>query len=192
MSEQAQYSHLSPSDIRNAIEALLYVAAGPVSPSQLAETLAIKVKEAEEHLKALELEYQNQRGLRLQWHAGRAQITTAPEYAELVEKFLRLDATQKLSRAALETLAIIAYRQPVTRPGVDAIRGVNSDGVMRSLLSKGLVEEVGRADGPGRPILYGTTADFLQYFGLGSLGELPPFEEEIAEVTPKGNGLLKD
>ncbi|KPL74332.1 transcriptional regulator [Ornatilinea apprima] len=192
MSEQAQYSHLSQSDIRNAIEALLYVAAGPVSPGQLAETLAIKVKEAEEQLKALEVEYQAQRGLRLQWHAGRVQITTAPEYADLVEKFLGLDATQKLSRAALETLAIIAYRQPVTRPGVDAIRGVNSDGVMRSLLSKGLVEEVGRADGPGRPILYGTTADFLQYFGLGSLGELPPFEEETAEETPKGNGLLKD
>lgn len=192
MSEQAQYSHLSQSDIRNAIEALLYVAAGPVSPGQLAETLAIKVKEAEEQLKALEVEYQAQRGLRLQWHADRVQITTAPEYADLVEKFLGLDATQKLSRAALETLAIIAYRQPVTRPGVDAIRGVNSDGVMRSLLSKGLVEEVGRADGPGRPILYGTTADFLQYFGLGSLGELPPFAEEVAEESPKGNGLLKD
>jgi segregation and condensation protein B len=102
------------------------------------------------------------------------QLTTAPEIANQIETFLGLEATSHLSRAALETLAIIAYQQPVTRPRIDSIRGVNSDGVMKSLLLKGLLQEVGRAEGPGRPILYGTTPDFLQHFGLNSLGELPP------------------
>jgi segregation and condensation protein B len=106
------------------------------------------------------------------------QLTTAPETAEAIERFLGLEATSHLSRAALETLAIIAYQQPVTRPQVDSVRGVNSDGVMRSLLSKGLIQEGGRAEGPGRPILYSTTPEFLQHFGLNSLNELPPLERE--------------
>jgi segregation and condensation protein B len=89
-----------------------------------------------------------------------------------------LEAASRLSRAALETLAIVAYQQPVTRPEIDAIRGVNSDGVLKSLLSKGLVQEVGRAERPGRPILYSTTTDFLGYFGLSSLEELPPLSTD--------------
>jgi segregation and condensation protein B len=112
-------------------------------------------------------------------------LTTAPEMADLIETFLGLEATTHLSRAALETLAIISYRQPVTRPQVDAIRGVNSDGVMKSLLGKGLLQEVGRTDGPGRPILYGTTPEFLQHFGLSSLSELPPLA--LPEVTSDEN-----
>ena len=88
-----------------------------------------------------------------------------------------LEVTSRLSRAAVEALAIIAYSQPATRPQVDAIRGVNSDGVMRSLLNKGLLQEVGRAEGPGRPILYATTPEFLQHFGLNSLKELPPLPD---------------
>ena len=98
-----------------------------------------------------------------------------------------------MSRAALETLTIVTYRQPITRPGIDAIRGVSSDGVLRSLLSKGLVEEVGRAEGPGRPILFGTTAEFLQHFGLTSLTDLPPYEPEPGEMNPvPENKILKD
>jgi segregation and condensation protein B len=88
-------------------------------------------------------------------------------------------------------MAIIAYRQPITRPGIDAIRGVSSDGVIKSLLSRGLIQEVGRAEGPGRPILFSTTVDFLQHFGLNSLDQLPPYELEDLESQPK-NGLLKD
>ena len=122
---------------------------------------------------------------------GRIQLTTAPEFAGIVEKFLGLEATARLSRAALETMAIIAYRQPITRPGVDAIRGVNSDGVLRSLLNKGLIQETGRAEGPGRPILYAVTNDFLQHFGLSSLEELPAFDEEPVEEV-ENNRLLKD
>jgi segregation and condensation protein B len=103
-----------------------------------------------------------------------------------IEKFLGLEATSKLSRAALETLAIIAYQQPVTRPEIDAVRGVSSDGVLKSLLSKGMIQEVGRAERPGRPILYTTTSDFLQHFGLNSLEELPPLSTELgtAPVSP--------
>ena len=97
------------------------------------------------------------------------------------ERFLDLEATTRLSRAALETLAIIAYQQPATRPEIDAIRGVNSDGVMKNLLSKGLIEEIGRTEGPGRPILYVTTPDFLQHFGLRSLDDLPPLLQEPIE-----------
>jgi segregation and condensation protein B len=96
--------------------------------------------------------------------------------AEIIDRFLGLEATSRLSRAALETLAIAAYQQPVTRPQIEAVRGVSSDGVMKSLLSKGLIQEVGRAEGVGRPILYGTTVDFLQHFGLNSLTELPPLK----------------
>jgi segregation and condensation protein B len=165
-----------------SLEALLFVAAAPVTVAQLAEALGQKSSDVETGLRSLEQVYAQNRGLSLQWHAGKVQLTTAPALAGIVEKFLGLEATARLSRAALETLAIIAYRQPITRPGVDSIRGVNSDGVMKSLLSKGLVQEVGRSEGPGRPILYGTTAEFLQHFGLSSLTELPPFEQIAAAV----------
>lgn len=155
------------------LEALLFVAPGSVSPSQLAAALEVSSQEVERGLADLEAAY-HQRALRLQRHNGRIQLTTAPEVAPLVERFLGLEATSRLSRAALEALSIVAYEQPVTRPQVDAIRGVNSDAVLRSLQSKGLIEEVGRAESPGRPILYATTTDFLQYFGLDSLADLPP------------------
>jgi segregation and condensation protein B len=160
-------------DLLNLLEALLFVAPGAVAPLQLATALDIQVKEVEDGLKELEIQYFT-RGIRMQWHAGRVQLTTAPETAPLIERFLGLEATSRLSRAALETLAIIAYQQPVTRPEIDAIRGVNSDGVLKSLLSKGLIQEAGRAERAGRPILYQTTSDFLGHFGLNSLKDLPP------------------
>lgn len=159
------------------LEALLFVAPGSVSPLQLAAALSVPVSSIETGLNDLEKQYQ-QRGLRLQRHQGRVQITTAPETAPWVERFLGLEAAAKLSRAALECLAVIAYQQPVTRPEIDSVRGVNSDGVLKSLLSKGLIVEIGRAERPGRPILYGTTSDFLRHFGLSSLEELPPLTIE--------------
>ena len=106
------------------------------------------------------------------------QLTTAAEAGAVIERFLGLEVTTRLSQAALEVLAIVAYLQPVTRPQVDQLRGVNSDGALRSLLSKGLVEEVGRLEKPGRPILYGTTPEFLQSFGLNSVGDMPRLDEE--------------
>lgn len=158
-----------------SIEALLFVAAEPVSPAHLATIMEVDQIEIQESLKKMDEQYQD-RGIRLQWHAGKVQLTSAPEKAGIIEIFLGLESSSRLSRAALETLAIIAYRQPVTRPSLDAVRGVNSDGVLRSLLNKGLIQEVGRSESPGRPILYGTTSDFLQYFGLNSLSALPKLE----------------
>lgn len=165
------------------LECLLFVSGEPVAAAHLATVLGVPVGQVEKGLEELEEELRT-RGLRLQRHSGRFQLTTAPELAELVEEFLGLEATTHLSRAALETLAIIAYQQPITRPQVDSVRGVNSDGVMKSLLSKGLLQEIGRAEGPGRPILYGTTPDFLRHFGLGGLSELPA----LALPEAEGNG----
>jgi segregation and condensation protein B len=180
--------------IEAAIEAVLFVASGPVSSTQLAEATGLSTQEIEQGLKGLEFQFQSQKsGLRIQRHNGKYQLTTAPELASLIEKFLGLEATARLSRAALEALAIIAYRQPITRPGIDAIRGVNSDGVLKSLLIKGLIQEMGRADTPGRPILYTITNDFLQHFGLNSLDDLPPFEFlEQEGVSTEEQRLLKD
>src|SRR5512132_3092404 len=155
------------------LEALLFVAPEPVTTAQLATVLDVAPSVIERGLNELDASLAT-RGLRLQRHAGRFQLTTAPQLAELIERFLGLEATTHLSRAALETLAIIAYQQPVTRPQIDSIRGVNSDSMMKSLLSKGLILESGRADGPGRPILYSTTPEFLQHFGLNSILEMPP------------------
>jgi segregation and condensation protein B len=172
------------------LEAMLFVAAEPVATSQLAEALDVSASVVERGLNELDASLSS-RGLRLQRHAGRVQLTTAPQLAELIERFLGLEMTSHLSRAALETLAIIAYQQPVTRPQIDAIRGVNSDSMMKSLLQKGLILESGRTDGPGRPILYSTTPEFLQHFGLNSILEMPPLakpgeEEETHDEMLKG------
>jgi len=178
----------TPLDVPAALEALLFVSAEPVTTSQLATALDLSVSAVEQGLTQLDSELLA-RGLRLQRHGGRMQLTTAPEMAEVVERFLGLEATSRLSKAALETLAIVAYQQPVTRPYIEGVRGVSSDGVMKSLLGKGLVQEVGRAEGPGRPILYGTAPDFLQHFGLNSLTELPALALPVAQVeNENGNG----
>lgn len=159
------------------LEALLFVAPGETNPAQLAAALDLPLAEIERGLVELEALYIQEgpnRGLRLQRFRGRVQLVSAPHASASIERFLGLESTSRLSRAALETLAITLYRQPVTRPQVDAIRGVNSEGVLKSLMLKGLVQEIGRAEAPGRPILYSATAECLQYFGLSSLSELPP------------------
>jgi segregation and condensation protein B len=170
-------------ELNALVEAILFVSPEPLSPDQIANILDISTRLVKNALKEIEVIYQG-RGIRLQYHKNKIQITTAPEAAPLLEKVLELETTSTLSQAALETLSIIAYQQPITRPAIDAIRGVNSDGVLRTLLTKGLIDDVGRADGPGRPILYSTTPDFLKYFGLSSYEELPPLDfEEIQDST---------
>ena len=187
MTENAQtYRELSCDAV---IEALLFVSSEPVTLQQISQALSINTEEVAAALSRLSDLYEG-RGIRLQKMANRYALTTAPEAAREIELFLGLEATAKLSRAAIETLTIIAYRQPITRPAIDAIRGVSSDGVLKSLLQKGLVEEQGRAEGPGRPILYGVTVDFLQHFGLSSLDEMPPFEP--IEYLEDSNGILKE
>jgi segregation and condensation protein B len=144
----------------------------------LAAALDISPAAVRELLSELEVDYAS-RGLRLQWSGGGlVQLTSATEASGAIERFLGLESTTRLSQAALEVLAIVAYLQPATRPQIDQLRGVNSDGALRTLLSKGLVEEVGRLETPGRPILYGTTPDFLQSFGLNALSDMPPLDDE--------------
>jgi segregation and condensation protein B len=168
------------------IEAILFVSPEPLSPDQIATILETTPRLVKKALEELDLLYQG-RGIRLQHHKNKIQITTAPEAGPVLEKMLELETTSTLSQAALETLSIIAYQQPITRPQIDSIRGVNSDAVLRTLLNKGLIDDVGRADGPGRPILYSTTPDFLKYFGLSSYEELPPleFEDHQESTDPK-------
>lgn len=170
----------SPLPLDTLLEALLLVAGEEgTTVSRLARVTKTTEDQVEAALLMLDERLQG-RGIRIQRHRQRVRFVTVPEAAPVVRAFLGLEAKIRLSRAALETLAIIAYRQPITRPEIDAIRGVNSDGVVRSLLEKGLIEEVGRAQAPGRPILYGTTFRFLALVGLTSLEELPPLEDREA------------
>lgn len=171
------------------LEALLFVAPGLVTVRQLAEALEATPRSVEKALETLEEAYA-ERGIRLQRHKGELRLTSAPQTAALVERFLDLEATTRLSHAALECLAIVAYRQPVTRPQIDAVRGVNSDSAMRSLLTHGLIEEAARADTPGRPILYNTTSEFLQQFGLNKLEALPPLN--LDHLAKQENLPLED
>ena len=162
------------------VESTLFVSSGPVTIGRLAKALEVSNAMIKNALTQLEEDYKT-RGLRLQWNGNEVQLTTAPAASGVIERFLGLELTTRLSQAALEVLAIIAYMQPITRPQVDQIRGVNSDGALRRLLSVGLIEEVGRLETPGRPILYGTTPEFLQHFGLTMLEELPELETSQEE-----------
>lgn len=158
------------------LEALLFAASGLSSAEQLAQGLKLDKAQVTSLLDLLSANYQLNSGLRLQKVKNQYQLVTAPEYAEDIEHFLGLEVTTRLTQASLEALAIIAYKQPATRPEIDAIRGVNSDGVVKSLLTKGLIEELGRSEAAGRPILYGVTEEFLHHFGLESTEQLPPVD----------------
>jgi segregation and condensation protein B len=159
------------------LEALLLVAGDTATVEALAHALRVSKDAVEEGLDALDRHYaETGHGARLQRLGGRVQLATAPEHAGLVARFLGVPERTRLSPAALETLAIVAYRQPVTRPEIESIRGVNCDHVMRSLLDQGLIEERGRADTPGRPAVYGTTMTFLEALGLRTLDDLPPLD----------------
>lgn len=174
------------------VESLLFVADEPVEAAKLAEALARPLAEVEEAVNALAADYrQHNRGLRVQRRQGRVQLVTNPAAAQAVEDFLNLDLSTRLSGPALETLAIIAYRQPATRAQVEAVRGVDCSGVLRKLLQLGLIEEVDRLDAPGRPIRYGVTDLFLQHFGLTSLEELPALPPEEADALHAAAALAE-
>lgn len=154
------------------IEALLLVASGPVAIGDLAEVAGARADEIEDAIERL-MEIDD-RGWVVQRHRDQVQLATAPRFADQIRRFLGLDREARLSSAALETVAIIAYRQPVTRGTIEAVRGVDSTGVIATLLSRGLIETGGRAETPGQPYHYVTTPAFLQHFGLSSLDDLPP------------------
>ena len=164
--------------LRGAIEALLFVADEPLSASRIAKVLEADQSEVQASLEALAAQYRDaERGVQLREVAGGWRFYTHPAYHDLVERFVLSWDTRRLSQAALEALAVIAYHQPVTRARVNAVRGVNSDAVIASLMEKGLVREVGRDKEAGNAILYATTRTFLEKFGLKDLAELPPLEE---------------
>ncbi len=161
-------------DVRQALEALLFVSDEPVSAAALAQALQIDRREVDALCEDLASSYRERRaGIVLRNVAGGWRLTTDPDVAPVVEQYVLASRHTRLTKAALETLSIVAYKQPVTRHQVAAIRGVNSEGVLRALADRGLVAEVGREDGPGRPMLYGTTPEFLERLGLPSLSALP-------------------
>jgi segregation and condensation protein B len=160
------------------LEALLFVAERPLSRAELATVGRLSAEEVDERLGDLEVQLR-ERGIRLVSSGERVMLGTSPESGALIARYLGADAV-RLSPAALETLAIIAYRQPVTRGVIERIRGVDSGHVVRGLLHRRLIHEQGRAEAPGRPILYGTSMEFMERFGLTSLDDLPPLEAEIA------------
>jgi segregation and condensation protein B len=167
-------------DPKGAIEAVLTVAVDPVPPGLLAELLELPVETVEELCRSLAAGYEaEERGFALVRVAGGYRLQSAPGYAAYVERFVLDGAPQKLSAAALETLAVVAYKQPVSRAQVSAIRGVNADSVLRLLVARGYVQEVGRDPGPGQPVLFGTTRLFLERLGLDRLEDLPPLVEFV-------------
>jgi len=165
---------VAPDDVPALLESLLLVAPGATQLADFARGTGLSEPEVEAALATLAERHGARSGLMIQRHGDTVQLTSAPRFATHVRRFLRLDRETKLSTAALETLAIIAYQQPVTRSGVDAIRGVDSSGVLATLHGRGLIEQVGRLQTPGNPVQYSTTAAFLRHFGLGSVGDLPP------------------
>lgn len=181
-------------NLEKIIEGLLFVASEPVSVNQLASAIDCTPGQVEAALQSWQ-ENSASRGMQLQRYGNKVQLVSDPELTEIIERFLGLTATAKLSTPALETLAIVAYRQPITRPQIEAIRGVNSDGVLRTLVSKGLVEEVGRLDSVGQPVLFGTTFEFLRYFGIASMDDLPELDlpqlefpkNQAAEPAPESD-----
>ena len=164
--------------LRGPLEALLFVSDEPVSAARLAKVLDASAGDVESALANMAQEYREaERGFQLREVAGGWRFYTHPAHHAAIEGYVLSWDTRKLSQAALEALAVVAYHQPVSRAGVNAVRGVNSEGVISSLVEKGLVREIGRDKNAGNAILYGTTRTFLEKFGLKDLTELPPVEE---------------
>ncbi len=172
-----------PELLPSVLEAILFVADVPIEVAALARTVSAPRAEVERALDEL-AEQCHGRGVRVQRHGELVQLASAPETGAYVERFLGLEHPP-LTNASLETLAIIAYRQPVTRPDIESVRGVDCDGPIRTLMARGLIEEIGRSPVVGRPVLFATTVKFLEYFGLERPDDLPPLpltEEPILDV----------
>ena len=166
---------LEGQDLRRAIEAVLFVTDEPLPAGALAQILEADRSEVEAELSVLAESYEKREaGIVLRNVAGGWRLSTHPAAATAVKRFVLSSRHSRLTKAALETLSIVAYKQPVTRHQISAIRGVDSDGVLRALVDRGLVVETGREEAPGRPVLYGTTPEFLERLGLDSLASLPP------------------
>lgn len=180
----------APADaVASAVESILLVAVEPVSIRECAAAVGVSRADIKSAISRLRDGLRG--GIRVQEHAGTIQLVTAPENVETVQRFLGAVRPPPLSRAALEVLAVIAYRQPVTRAEIDSARAVDSDRSLRTLITRELVREVGRRPGPGRPAEYGTTQYFLEYFGLASLEDLPALDLELLSIDVSALGLRK-
>ena len=179
---QVREESLDNANLASALESLLFVSGTPANVEQLAKCLDAPLGDVELALRTLVADLQV-RGIRLQRNGDELQLVTAPENAGYAERLFGLQLASRLSGAALEALAVVAYRQPVTRAQVEAVRGVNSDGVLNTLATRGLIAEIGRLETAGRPVLFGTTFEFLQHFGLGDLSSLPSVD---AAAPPSG------
>jgi len=167
-----------------ALEALLFVSDEPVASVVLAQALGVERREADDLCEELARSYEERgAGITLRNVGGGWRLTTHPDAAPVVEQYVLASRHTRLTKAALETLSIVAYKQPVTRHQISGIRGVNSDGVLRALADRGLIAEVGREETPGRPLLYGTTPEFLERLGLASLSELPPLGPLLGQAA---------
>lgn len=185
---------MEPSEAKKILEALLFSSEKPITIEQMKEVIEeIDAKDIRTALLELKSEYENLgRSFKVYEVAGGYQMVTEPAFAEYLKKFYRVKSKDKLSKPALETLAIVAYRQPISKTEIEDIRGVNVDGVVKTLADRLLIKITGRKDAPGRPILYGTTKEFLDRFGLSSLNELPKlseFTEADIDVSELKQGL---
>lgn len=191
---------MSELNIKSAIEAILFASGSPVELSRIANALEISEKQAEEQISVLIDDYNSaQRGITIIKLKDSYQMVSVKEYAPQIRTIMDLRRNSPLSQAALEVLAVVAYNQPVTKAFVEQVRGVDCSGVIGSLTLKGLVEEKGRLELPGRPLLYGTTESFLRCFNISSLEELPPLPEndeesnnDNAESASEDEQLVKD
>jgi segregation and condensation protein B len=189
---------LEDHQLKSAIEALVFVSGNPLSPDRLKGIFEeASAEQIEAQVRLLQQEYNDRgSGLMIAEVAGGYQLATRPEHFGWIRKFKTVRTTTRLSKPALETLAIVAYKQPITRSEVEAIRGVNIGGIMRNLMERRLVKIVGKKDVPGKPMMYGTSLEFLQYFGLKDLSALPTLKEfqeleaaeEVMEELPLAPG----
>ncbi|NQU18588.1 SMC-Scp complex subunit ScpB [bacterium] len=189
-------------ELKGAVEAIIFISEGPATIAEIQDILeGLDSETINSIVQELKSDYkQRNSGIKLIEVAGGYQMVTSPNYANFIKKFYKKKHSEKLTLPSLETLSIIAYKQPVTRVEIESIRGVNVDGVIKNLLEKGLIRIVGKKEVIGRPFVYGSTRNFLEYFGLNSLEELPPVEEfvqtlserETAEITPLGEEELEN
>ena len=172
---------MNKEEIKNIIESLLFAWGEPLKIKDMSEILGLSSAELMQIVEEMMAEFELERGLKIIKIGNTYQLTTKEEHYEWLTKLSLQHEKTRLSNAAIETLSIIAYKQPITRGEIEAIRGVKSDKVLDSLLTRHLIEEVGRLDQPGKPIIYGTTNEFLKFFSIETLNELPEIEEDLAE-----------
>ena len=182
-------SDIFENDYSKTVEALLFASPEPLEDREIARIIGCGKREVPSIIEKLNQQYDNWgRSFRIEKYADRYRLYTLTEYDKYICRLSEIPRPVKLSKAAMEVLSIIAYKQPTSKAEIERIRGINPDGVLRTLTEKGLVEICGRSDGPGRPLLYGTTRDFLDFFGISNLSELP--SPEIAEEEKMAGGLV--